>query len=356
MENNEKRTHRRRPRYSGKYPRKFNEKYKELNPEKYPDTVKKVILKGSTPAGMHIPIMPKEILDFLDIKEGDRGLDCTLGYGGHTRKFLDALNGTGHLCSLDIDSENIKRTRDILISEGYGKENFDIMNINFKDLDKAAEKYGKFDFILADLGVSSMQIDDPERGFSFKADAELDLRLNQSEGIKASDRLNEMDKEEIIGMLIENSDEPYANEIAEAVIDSRKSGKKINTTYELRALVEEAVDKALLHVEGVKDIEKAEIKKKSLSRTFQALRIDVNHEFEVLYEMLEKLPDVLNEGGRVVILTFHSGEDRIVKKEFKYHLKNGLYSDISRKPIRPSMDERRLNPRSSSSKLRWAIK
>ena len=355
VEKMEEKTHRRRVHYSGTHPKRFEEKYKELNPEKYPETVQKVIEKGNTPAGMHIPIMTKQILKVLDIKPGENGLDCTLGYGGHTRAMLDALEGRGQLTALDIDSENIVRTRKILEEEGYG-DNLNILHINFKDIDKAAEQSGKFDFVLADLGVSSMQIDDPDRGFSFKVDTELDLRLDPEKGLKGKERLQEMEKEEIQYMLIENSDEPFAEEIAERVVALRKSGHPVETTGDFRKAIEEAVLKAIEKKEGIKKREKQEMVKKSCQRAFQALRIDINNEYEVLFEMLEKLPHVLNEGARVVVLSFHSGEDRIVKKEFKYQKKQGLYREISGKPERPSGRERFLNPRSASTKLRWAIK
>jgi 16S rRNA (cytosine1402-N4)-methyltransferase len=340
--------HKRRVHYSGKYPKKFEEKYKEKDPEKYADTVAHVISKGSTPAGMHISIMVNEILDFLKIQPGQRGLDATLGYGGHTRKMLECLNGNGHLVGLDVDPIESEKTVKRLRDAGFGEDIFEFELINFAEIDKVAEKHGNFDFILADLGVSSMQIDDPSRGFSYKTDGPLDLRLNPLKGESAAQRLRSITKEEFVGMLIENSDEPYAEEIADKVFFRMKNGAPMETTTELR----EAIEAALVRLP--KD-ERDEAIKKSCARTFQALRIDVNSEFEVLYSFLEKLPTVLNPGGRAAILTFHSGEDRLVKKSFKDLKKAGIYSDVSDDVIRPSSEECRINPRAKSTKMRWAI-
>ena len=341
--------HKRRKHYSGKYPKKFEEKYKEHNPEKYRDTIEHVIAKGSTPAGMHISICVNEILEVLDIKPGKRGLDCTLGYGGHTEKMLEKLEGNGHLVSLDVDTEESAKTLKRLRDKGYGEDIFDVMNINFANLDQAADKYGKFDFVLADLGVSSMQIDNPDRGFSYKIDGPLDLRMDRTKGQTAAERLREMDADEIAGMLVENADEPYAEEIAKAIVKARRNGKKIDTTTELRQIIEEALS-------FVPKSDFKETAKKTCQRTFQALRIDINHEYEVLYSLLEKLPSVLNEGGRVAILTFHSGEDRQVKKMFKTYKKSGDYLEIAEDAMRPSPQECAANPRSKCAKLRWAKK
>ena len=340
--------HKRRVHYSGKYPKKFEEKYKEQNPEKYADTVAHVISKGSTPAGMHISIMADEILDFLQIKPGQQGLDCTLGYGGHTRKMLDKLEGKGCIYSLDVDPIESAKTVERLRKAGYTEEQFKFRLINFANIDKVAKEAGKFDFVLADLGVSSMQIDDPKRGFSYKIDGPLDLRLDPEHGESAAERLHNITKEEFIGMMIENSDEPYAGEIADKVFSLMKKGKPMNTTTELRQAIEDALWK-------LPKEEKQQAIKKSCARVFQALRIDVNSEFEVLYSFLDKLPDILNPGGRVAILTFHSGEDRLVKKSFKELYKSGIYKEISDEVIRPSAEECRVNPRSKSTKMRWAI-
>ncbi len=343
----------RRVRYAGKYPRKFEEKYKEHNPEKYADTVAHVIRKGSTPAGMHISIMVKEILDFLQIKPGQKGLDATLGYGGHTEKMLECLQGTGHIYGLDVDPIESEKTKERLRRKGYGEEILTVKLINFANIDQVAAESGLFDFVLADLDVSSMQIDDPSRGFSYKIDGPLDLRMNPQKGESAAERLASVTKEEFIGMLEENSDEPYAGEIADVVFDRQRRGEKIETTSQLRECVEQALLRAKVPLS--RD-EYSDAVKKSCQRTFQALRIDVNSEMEVLYDFLEKLPDVLAPGGRVAILTFHSGEDRLVKKAFRQGVRAGIYSDAAKDVIRPSAEECRQNGRARSTKMRWAVK
>lgn len=349
MENQEK-VHKRRVRYSGTHPRSYKEKYKEHQPEKYADTIEKVIKKGSTPAGMHISIMVKEILDFLQIKPGMVGLDATLGYGGHTKEMLKCLEGQGHIYGLDVDPIESVRTKERLADQGFGEDILTVRLQNFADIDLVSKETGKkFDFILADLGVSSMQIDNPERGFSYKAEGPLDLRLNPRKGISAAKRLKEVNFEELVGMLVENSDEPYAEEIAKTVLNWRKRGKAIETTTQLKHAIEEALG-------FIPEKERKEAVKKSCQRTFQALRIDVNSEFEVLYAFLEKLPDVLAPGGRAAILTFHSGEDRLVKKSFKERQRLGLYCEVSKDVIRPSAEECVRNPRAKSTKMRWAIR
>jgi len=346
MENEVK--HKRRVRYKGTHPRKFSEKYKELNPDKYGDEVQKIIAKGNTPAGMHISIMVDEILNVLNIAPGQQGLDATLGYGGHTRAMLQKLQGRGHLYGLDIDPIEIQKTTQRLRDAGFGEDIFTAVNINFANIDQVAAQYGKFDFVLADLGVSSMQIDNPERGFSFKHDGPLDLRLNPNQGITAAERLKQVTQAELQGMLIENADEPYALQISRAIISKIKRKEPIETTTQLR----ETIEQALSYLPAST---RREVVKKSCQRTFQALRIDINSEFEVLYDFLEKLPYVLNPGARIAILTFHSGEDRLVKKAFQSLYRAGIFKEIAKDVIRPSAAECGRNPRAKSTKLRWAI-
>lgn len=341
--------HKRRVRYKGTHPRTYQEKYKELQPEKYGDTIEKVIRKGSTPAGMHLSICVKEILDFLRIQPGQKGLDATLGYGGHTQEMLKCLDGRGHLYALDVDPIESVKTKTRLEGLGYGPEILTIRQMNFADLDQIAAEAGPFDFILADLGVSSMQIDNPERGFSYKFEGPLDLRLNPETGITAAERLKTISQKELEGMLVENADEPYAAEISTAIVRAVRRGDGVETTTKVRELIEAAL--AFLPEE-----ERREAVKKSCARTFQALRIDINNEFEVLYAFLEKLPDALAPGGRAAILTFHSGEDRLVKRAFKEGKRAGLYREVAADVIRPSAEECARNPRARSTKFRWAIR
>lgn len=341
--------HQRRVRYKGTHPRKYSEKYKELNPDQYQDTVERVIQKGSTPAGMHLPICVREILDFLQIQPGMVGLDATLGYGGHSREMLKCLAGKGHLYGLDVDPIEIKKTEKRLRDLGYGEELLTILHLNFAELDQVAELYGPFQFLLADLGVSSMQIDNPDRGFSYKNEGPLDLRLNPDSGISAAERLREVTKDELAGMLRDNADEPYAEELAKAITTELRKGKKIETTKDLREVIAQTL--AFLP-----EKERKEAVKKSCARVFQALRIDVNSEYEALDAFLQKLPDAMAPGGRIAILTFHSGEDRLVKKSFKELKKAGVYREIASDVIRPSAQECARNSRARSTKMRWAIK
>ena len=256
MENQEK-THKRRVRYSGTHPKKFSEKYKEHNPEKYADTIAKVIEKGSTPAGMHISICVNEILDFLQIKPRMVGVDATLGYGGHTKEMLKKLEGKGHVYGLDVDPIESEKTKERLRNQGFEEDIFTVRLQNFADIDKVVQDTGrKLDFVLADLGVSSMQIDNPSRGFSYKIDGPLDLRMNPHVGTSAAERLKEVTEEELVGMLVENADEPYAEEIAATVRKWQKKGKPIETTTDMKHVIEEA----LVYVPKA---EKAEAVKKS---------------------------------------------------------------------------------------------
>ncbi len=341
--------HKRRPRYKGKYPKRFEEKYKELQPEKYKDTIEHVISKGNTPAGMHISIMVNEILDFLKIQPGETGFDATLGYGGHTKAMLQCLNGQGHIYATDVDPVESEKTKKRLADQGFGEDILTIRLQNFCTIDEVAKEVGGFDFILADLGVSSMQIDNPERGFSFKTEGPLDLRLNQQSGISAAERLDTISRDELAGMLYENSDEPYSEELAKAITDEIRKGNRIDTTTKLRQVIEKTLD-------SLPEKEKKDTIKKTCQRVFQALRIDVNHEFEVLYEFMEKLPDALRPGGRVAILTFHSGEDKLVKRALKEGFRGGIYRAYSKDVVRPSAQECAQNARAHSTKMRWAVR
>ena len=345
----EEKIHKRRVHYSGTHPKRFEEKYKEHDPEKYADTIEKVISKGSTPAGMHISICVNEILDFLQIQPGQQGLDATLGYGGHTKRMLEQLHGEGHMYALDVDPIEIVKTKQRLAEAGYGEDILTIKQTNFRNIDQVAEEAGGFDFILADLGVSSMQIDNPDRGFTYKFDGPLDLRLDPEKGESAAERLREVSYEELVGMFQENSDEPYAEEIATVIMKRNRTKNYVETTTQMKDAIEEALA-------FVPEKDRKEAVKKSCQRCFQALRIDVNSEFEVLYDFLDKLPDALRPGGKVAILTFHSGEDRLVKRAFKAGAKAGVYSEVSKDVIRPSAEECARNPRARSTKMRWAVK
>ncbi len=341
--------HKRRVRYKGTHPKSYDQKYKELQPEKYADTVARVIQKGNTPAGMHRSICVNEILEFLQITPGQIGLDATLGYGGHSLEILKRLDFKGHLYATDVDPIELPKTRARLEGLGYGSDRITIRQMNFSEIDQIVKEAGPLNFILADLGVSSMQIDNPDRGFSFKSEGPLDLRLNPSKGISAAERLQTITADELAGMLWENSDEPYAQEIAKAVCLKIKKGLDISTTTRLKEVITETLS-------FLPESTRSEEIKKSCQRCFQALRIDVNDEFEALYDFLEKLPASLQSGGRVAILSFHSGEDRLVKKSFQKYYREGIYKEISSEAIRPTPEECSTNSRARSAKLRWAIK
>ena len=343
----EEKEHKRRVRYKGKYPRRFEEKYKELDPDRYREDVEKIREKGKTPAGTHIPIMVSEILEVLNISPGETGYDATLGYGGHTTEMLRCLKGEGHIYATDVDPIESAKTEKRLSEAGFGPDILTVRHMNFADCDRVAPGK-KFDFVLADLGVSSMQIDNPERGFTYKADGPLDLRLNPESGETAAERLQSLTEEELAGMLRENADEPYALEIAAEVRKTLRKGQKIETTVQLADIVRQAL-------KGAHETQEDAVRK-SCQRTFQALRIDVNSEFEVLYAFLDKLPEILAPGGRAAVLTFHSGEDRLVKKAFREGKRNGIYQEISEDAVRPSAGECYRNPRAHSTKLRWAVK
>ncbi len=332
--------HKRRPRYSGKNPRRFEDKYKEHNPERYAETVEKVIASGKTPAGTHRPIMVVEILDVLAPKSGEIAVDCTLGYGGHAQEILSRITPGGKLLGLDADPIELPKTESRLRALGFGAEIFTAHRSNFAGLQKilADNEIAGADLILADLGVSSMQIDNPARGFSIKFDGPLDMRMNPQRGQPASAFLEKINSNALAKLLVEYADEPHADKIAPEI-----AGKNFATTKSLANAIRTALPR--LNKEDCA---------LSVRRVFQTLRIAVNDEFSALDSFLRNLPACLNPGGRVAILTFHSGEDRRVKKAFAGGHQNGIYSEISHEVIRPTAEEQNSNPRSTSAKLRWA--
>jgi len=334
--------HRRRPRYAGKNPRRFEEKYKEHNPQRYADTVAKVLASGKTPAGMHRPIMVKEILEVLAPVPGELAVDCTLGHGGHAREILARIQPGGRLLGLDTDPIELPRTEARLRTAGFGPEVFTAIRSNFAGLPQALATAGLAgaDCILADLGVSSMQLDDPSRGFSVKLDGPLDMRMNPQRGLPASAFLAKTSPDALAELFQENADEPRARDLADAL-----AGKTFATTRSLASAT-----RAVLPHMNKEDMDL------TVRRVFQALRIAVNDEFSALDMLLRWLPMCLNPGGRIAILTFHSGEDRRVKKFFSAGLRDGDYADIAHEVIRPSAEERHDNPRCTSAKLRWARK
>jgi 16S rRNA (cytosine1402-N4)-methyltransferase len=342
--------HQRRLRYAGKNPRRFEDKYKELNPERYATDVAKVLAAGKTPAGSHRPIMVAEILEVLALQPGEYVVDCTLGFGGHTRELLPRIVPGGRIIGLDVDPVEHPKTTARLRSAGWGEEVFTAVRSNFAGLSKVLAELGLdgVDAILADLGVSSMQLDDPARGFTFKTDSPLDLRLNPMRPPSAADWLARVSAANLATAFTENSDEPHAKVLARE-LTIRQSKSPFTRTLQLAEAI-----RAILHQHQPRH--DPETDDDCVRRVFQAVRIAVNDEFGALDQFLRQLSSCLKAGGRVAILTFHSGEDRRVKHAFRDGVRTGIYSASNEEIIRTGPEERRANPRSSSAKLRWAVR
>ena len=343
--------HVRRRRYSGTNPRQFEERYKEHDPDRYAADVAKVLASGRTPAGMHRPIMVAEILEVLDPAPGQLAVDLTLGYGGHAASLLKAVQPGGRLLALDVDPIELPRAEARLRAMGLPPDSLIVRRSNFAGLAGAlaAEALPPADVVLADLGVSSMQIDNPSRGFSFKRPGPLDLRMNPRRGQPASALLATHDAAALATLFATNADEPYAHEIAQALV-ARQRITPILTTVELADTIREGLSSVPTKGREIEDPDGA------VRRVFQALRVAVNDEFGALDALLRQLPDCVAQGGRIAVLTFHSGEDRRVKQAFKDGLRGGVYSRISDAVVRAAAQERHANPRASSAKLRWAVR
>ncbi len=286
--------------------------------------------------------MVAEILQVLAPQPGEIAVDCTLGFGGHAQEILPRLQPGGRLLGLDADPVELPKTEARLRSLGFGDGVFTARRMNFAGLPQALAGAGLAgaDLILADLGVSSMQLDDPVRGFSVKNEGPLDMRMNPQRGQPASALLERISAEALQVLLTENADEPRAEILAPAL-----AGKHFATTAALARAVTAALPRL-----AKEDCALA------VRRVFQAVRIAVNDEFSALETFLRLLPSCLNPGGRAAVLTFHSGEDRRVKKFFEAARRAGLYAEISAEVLRPGPEERRANPRSTPAKLRWARK
>ena len=347
MSNSESNKPQRRVRYSGTHPRQFQEKYKEHAPERYPTDVAKVLASGKTPAGMHRPIMVAEVLEVLDPQPGQVAIDCTLGYGGHTQALLAKLLPGGRVLATDIDPLELPKTEARLRELGLPDDALLVRRMNYAGIAKLVGELapGGVDLILADLGVSSMQLDNPNRGFSFKADGPLDMRMNPQHGIPASALLSKLTPPQLAKLLEDNADEVYPLKIAQLILTTHQR-TPLTSTRQLLDLVKSA-RLPLAYGDSLDDV---------IRRVFQALRIAVNDEFATLDAFLQSLPTALKPGGRVAVITFHSGEDRRVKKAFKAGFNEGIYSEIATEVTRPSMQELSANPRSSSAKLRYAVR
>ena len=340
----------RRPRYRGTHPRQFHEKYKEHQPERYQADVAKVLASGKTPAGSHRPILVREVMEVLAPKPGEIAVDATLGYGGHAVEMLRRIRPGGRLYGLDADPIELPKTEARLRAAGYGEAELIVRRTNFAGLAQvlAAEGVDRADVILADLGLSSMQIDDPTRGFTCKRPGPLDLRMNPQRGQSAAVLLAGLDETRLERVLVDNADEPHAGVLARAMVQAGKRTPLSTTT----ALVK-VVAAALEEMPGDRSRDQVEL---SVRRVFQALRIVVNDEFSALETFLRRLPDCLKPGGRVAVLTFHSGEDRRVKKAFRAGRRDGVYSDAAEDVVRSTKDETFSNRRAAAAKLRWAVR
>jgi len=339
----------RRIRYRGTHPRAFQDKYKEHQPEKYADDVAKVIASGKTPAGTHRPILVAEILKHLAPQPGDVAVDCTLGYGGHSLELLRAIQPSGKLIAVDVDPIELSKSETRLRQLGVSAESIVVRRMNYAGVLSLilSESPDGADVMLADLGLSSMQIDNPARGFTFKSDGPLDMRMNPDHGQPASVLLSKLDESELAKLLEMNADEPLSARLARAIKDAHTSSP-LRSTTDLANVVADAIRR--------QKQDSDELIKVTIQRVFQAIRIAVNDEFGALDAFLRQLPLCLKPGGRIAIISFHSGEDRRVKRAFKSGFRQGIYSSISEEVIRPSAEEQRTNPRSRSAKLRVARK
>jgi 16S rRNA (cytosine1402-N4)-methyltransferase len=302
--------------------------------------------RRSTPPGQHRPVLLDEVLSCLAPAPGEVVADCTTGWAGHSCALLQRIGPTGRLVGLDLDAGNFPRAQERLAALGHP---FALHHANFAGLPGvlAGERV---DAVLADLGMSSMQVDDPERGFSYVRDGPLDMRMDRSRGRSAAELLSSIAEADLARALRELGDEPQAEVIARAVVKAREQ-EPLTRTAQLSELIRKAVlgdGRWELHPS------KEKWNTHPAARTFQVLRILVNRELANLEQLLRVLPEVLRPGGRAAVISFHSGEDRLVKNSFRAGLHSGVYSDVSADPVRASFHERNDNPRSRSAKLRWA--
>jgi 16S rRNA (cytosine1402-N4)-methyltransferase len=304
----------------------------------------------STRPGEHVPVMPAEVLAALNPQPEHVVVDCTLGFAGHSVELLRRVGPAGKLVALDLDAENLPRAKPLLDAVGHP---YSLHHANFAGLPAvlAAEGIDAVNGLVADLGMSSMQVDDPDRGFSFMRDGPLDMRMDRSRGKTAAELLNTLPPEDLVAALVELGDEPEAGKIVAAVVAAREK-KPLSRTSELRDLIRHAAPVRTVRGPG------APPERKQLllpaTRVFQALRILVNRELANLQQLLRVLPAVLKPGGTAAVISFHSGEDRLIKAAFRDGRRTGVYAAVSDDAVRPSEAEKAANPRARSAKLRWA--
>ena len=341
---------RRRPRYSGTHPKRFDERYKEHQPEAYPDIQEQVRARGGTPAGTHVPVLLEEAMACLAPQPGEIVADCTLGYGGHAVEWLKRIGPTGRLIGFDVDAQQLARTRERLAAVGG---NFSTHRSNFAGIAKVLteEELTGYDIIFADLGSSSMQLDDPARGFSYKNPGPLDMRMDDRRNQTAAGLLATISEADLSRALHELGDEPDHKRIAQWIVHHRER-HPIRKTTDLVRIIFEAKQITPQEWRERKDARQQDLH--PAARTFQTLRILVNDELAALKELLRLAPTCLRPDGRIGIISFHSGEDRLVEHAFSQGVQNGTYSATCEEPVRPTSQERFANPRSRSAKLRWA--
>jgi 16S rRNA (cytosine1402-N4)-methyltransferase len=352
-ENNEGKPHRRRPRYSGTHPKQFAEKYKEHAIDAHPDLREHLREKGKTPAGTHIPIMVTEIMEILSPAAGMTVADCTLGYGGHAARFAERIGPSGKLVALDVDAVELERTR-VRLTSLYPDVAMTFIRNNFAGIAGVMQSQAPegFDILFADLGLSSMQIDDPERGMSFRKDGPLDMRMDRRRPKTAADLLAELSEEQLSDALRQLSDEPDHLAIARQIVRCRQT----QPLLQIRQLVELILDVKGLTLTEYRQKQRQKPGLHPAARTFQTLRILVNDELGTLRQLLRVAPYCLRPAGRIGIITFHSGEDRLVKHAFADGLRAGLYSAVADTVTTPTRQEVAANARSASAKFRWAVR
>jgi 16S rRNA (cytosine1402-N4)-methyltransferase len=293
----------------------------------------------------HVPVLLKEAIEFLNIKRGGTYLDATVGLGGHSFEIAKRLGAPGHLIGVDRDpaaleiAERVVGHRSLVGGQEQDWPKVELVHASFADF-AYGQRPKTIDGLIADVGVSSLQLDDASRGFSFQADGPLDMRMNTQSGMTAEQVVNEVDEVTLANLIYEFGEERRSRRIARAIVRSRP----ISTTAQLAAVISAAA----------RPMNQAERKIHPATRTFQALRIYVNHELNELRALLEAAPQMLKPGGRLVIISFHSLEDRIVKDALRGGAKLGHYKPLTKKPVTATHDEIDRNPRSRSAKLRAA--
>lgn len=296
---------------------------------------------NSEEKSLHVPVLCKEVVEFLNPHPQSRLIDFTAGLGGHALALLKAMGPQGHLVAVDRDKGSLDVARENLKEYIHQCE---FVHDDYRNIDRIFEQVSvkEVDGMLLDLGISSYQLDNPERGFSFNANGPLDMRMDQGSFISAFDLVNTLSEKEIASILKNFGEERWHNRIAHFLIEER-SRKPISSTRDLRDAILRAIP--------------ARFKQQRIhpaTRTFQAIRIAVNRELEALDIILDKCINYLSTGGRICVISFHSLEDRIVKQKFKRMMQEGKFKLLTKKPIEPGEEDVFLNPRARSAKMRVA--